>query len=257
MRSAVACSAFIAAACAAAPAASSRHLEYAFSSYSSAHVSDRASGALSGPGTGTLTIDLTDAPDGSTLVRAQEWWWHEPRPEQAVACTLHPSGDLTCNQYPLIDVVQYVLLPMLAPRYFSGSSRYAYTVVLPANYYSSAWTLDVVARTRSGRMLPIDVKGSSRIVGGPLEKEELSAYVLYDRVLSLPDEVHADLTATTLEAGIDEPESVDVKLAKDSAASASGSTPAPEPNCGRPSTSSAPPACSRRVAMDRGSYTYR
>lgn len=219
----------------AAGSAATRHLEYVFAVYPRAQGTHFAAGALSGPGTGTLTIDLTAVPDGSTLVRAQEWWWHEPRAEQAVECTLHASGDLDCTDYPLIDAVESVLLPMFGPRYFSGAARNTYTLRLPANYYPIAWTIDVSARTWSGAMLAVDVAGSSRFVMGPLEHGKMTAHVLYDRVRSLPDEIHADLTATTLESGIDESPSMDAKLTKDAPTSASGLPPAPASNLDRPS----------------------
>ena len=210
-------------------------MEYSFSSYPRAQGSHLAAGSLSGPDTGTLTIDLTDAPDGSTVLRAQEWWWHEPRPEQAVECTLNASGNLTCTEYPLIDAVEYVLLPMLAPRYFSGIPRYAYTVVFPANYYSSAWTVDLTARTSSGPVVAIDLEASSHFIKGPLQHAKLTAHVLYDRVRSLPDEIHADLTATAPDGGIDQSPSIDLKLTKDSSVNASGLTPAPGSSRDRPS----------------------
>jgi len=255
MRSAAALSAFVAATRAAAPAAV-RHLEYAFSSFSSAQVSAGTTGELSGPGTGTLTVDLTGAPDGTTLVRAQEWWWHEPRPEQAVACVLRPSGDLRCDQYPLIDAAEYVLLPMFSPVYFGGilaapAARHTFTVVLPRNYYSFAWSIDL-----SLGLGHIQLNGSSHIIGGPLERERLIGSVRLGGAGELPLDVHADLTVTSL-SDIMESQSIEAKLTNDSAASASGSPPARHRRHGRLSMPSAPPACSRRAATGRGSYTYR
>ncbi|HET6274733.1 MAG TPA: hypothetical protein VFE16_02180 [Candidatus Cybelea sp.] len=236
MRYALALAVLFAAASAAGSAATTRHVEYVFAVYPRAAATHFATSALSGPGTGTLAVDITDAPDGSTRLRAQEWWWHEPRPEGAVECTLATNGDLRCTEYPLIDAIESVMLPMFAPRYFSGSARYTYTLFLPANYYATAWTIDVSARTWSGAVLAIDVKGSSHIITGPLEHGKLAAHVLYDRARVLPDEIHADLTATTLESGIDESPSMDAKLTKDSSASASGSPPAPASSPDRPST---------------------
>jgi hypothetical protein len=209
--------------CTDASASPLRRLEYAFANYLTSHARTHDAQGFSGPQTGVLYVDLLqNAADGGVLVQAKEWWWQEVRPTQAATCDLHASGDLTCDQYPLISTTEFILLPMLGRDYFSGiaaspAAALTYSIVVPENYYSTAWSVDLNVLRRSGPIAQIDAKGAARLVHGPLDKQGLEASIVYDRSKSLPIEVDADLTASSLN-GVDEPQTVDLKLLRDSGA---------------------------------------
>jgi len=68
-----------------------------------------------------LYVDfLRTAPDGGAIVQSKAWWWNQIRADQAPTCAVYPNANVVCDQYPVIEDVQFVLMPMLANDFFSG-----------------------------------------------------------------------------------------------------------------------------------------
>ena len=78
-------------------------------------------GPISGPGTGTMSIDIAGpASDGGLVISATEDWWYSVRPRQTHTCEVYPNGGLSCDYIPAPSASELVLLPLLARDYFSG-----------------------------------------------------------------------------------------------------------------------------------------
>lgn len=198
-----------------AAATPARHLRYALSVYLTAHGHGGAA-TFSGPGTGVMDVDIfAPAPGGGLPVRATEWWWNEPRAEQAASCELYSSGNLTCDQYPVPSIAELTLLPLLASNYFAGIDastwQRSYEIVLPENYYSLSFMMSLHVVKWSGLVAQIEFNGVSREINGPVNKPIEKGTVSFDRSESLPVEVHEDWSQTSLDS-VDDPASVDLKL---------------------------------------------
>jgi hypothetical protein len=205
--------------CGAAPAAPAKHLEYAFADYQTTGTSAGAIGRFSGQGSGVLYVDfLRNAPDGGAIVQSKAWWWNELRSDQAVTCEVYPNGDVVCDQYPVIETVQFVLMPMLASNFFAGilagpASRVTYGLKLPTNYYSWSCVANLRVLGWSGSVGQVDLKGTRREINGPKSVQIESATVSYDRERALPTLVHDELVPT--EDSVNAGESVDLKLLRE------------------------------------------
>jgi len=109
---------------------------------------------------------LGPGPKGGTLIRATESWWHELRAEQAVICEVDAGGSLTCDQYPVPSMAEFVLFPMLAQNYFNGVSaskwQLRYSTTLPANYYHFSTIVELNVLHSSGAVAEIETEGVTR-----------------------------------------------------------------------------------------------
>lgn len=96
--------------------ATPRHLVYRFGY--------NAKPTDSGPGTGTITIDVVgQASDGGLTINATEDWWNSVSPKQSSSCELYPSGAVSCAERPyLLLGIEAVIAPLLARNYFSALS---------------------------------------------------------------------------------------------------------------------------------------
>ncbi len=203
----------------ASPAPLPKHLEYAFADYQTAGTSARAIGHFSGQGSGVLYVDfLRTAPDGGAIVQSKAWWWNELRSDQAVTCEVYPNANVVCDQYPVVETVQFVLMPMLANDFFAGilagpASRVAYSVNLPTNYYSWSCVANLKLLAWSGAVGQVDLKGTRRAVDGPKAAQIEDATISYDREKSLPALVHDELIPT--EDSVAAGESIDLKLLRE------------------------------------------
>ena len=202
--------------CDAAPDLPTKHLEYAFADYQTTGTSARATGHFSGQGSGVLYVaGVRTAADGGVIVQSKAWWWNEIRADQAVTCEVYPKGDVVCDQYPVIETVQFVLMPMLAKNFFAGilagpASRVTYSVKLPTNYYSWSCVANLNVLGWSGSVGQVNLKGMRREINGPKSAQIENATISYDRESALPTFVHDELIPT--EESIGAGESVDLKL---------------------------------------------
>src|ERR1700744_4735544 len=71
--------------------------------------------AESGPGTGTMSVDIGPAmPDGGVTISATDTWWNSVRPRATNSCEVYPNGNVSCQQRPYaLSPMQLVLFPML------------------------------------------------------------------------------------------------------------------------------------------------
>jgi hypothetical protein len=188
---------------AATPAA--RHLRYAFAVNGTWQASDAGAGDFSGPDSGVVDIALLPGKDGGTLVQATEQWWNRLRPEQTVTCDLFPSGSLNCNQLPAPSLIEVVLLPLLAPKFFAGldastwTTSYEVTLPKPDFSLSSVATLSVQKSSES--VVQIELRGKSRLIEGPRTDEAQSATILFDRASSLPVSIRERWSEASVENG--------------------------------------------------------
>lgn len=194
------------------------HLEYAFADYDSVGTPANLM-RFTGPNSGTLYVDfLRAAPDGGAIVQSKAWWWNELRADQAVTCEVYPNANVVCDQYPVIESVPFVLMPMLANDFFSGilaapTSRVAYSVKLPTNYYSWSCVANLKLRGWTGPVGQVDLEGVLRPVNGPKAAQMETAEISYDRDKSLPILVHDVVTPT--ESSVESAGTVDLKLLRE------------------------------------------
>jgi hypothetical protein len=200
------------------PAASVRHLEYAFA------VSPNAL-PNNGYYNGTMSVDiLSIAPDGDMLIRASEWWYYTLRPRQAVECEVHANGDVRCDQvppYPSDSML--VLLPLLAQNFFSAgqpanpsSWQQKFAVSLSKGAFQTSVTMDLSAIPQNGgRLLIVKSKGDVR----QLDRRQLHVLqegeFVYDRTTSTPLVVH-DVRGHLPAKSVFAQTSVELRLTKDS-----------------------------------------
>ena len=94
--------------------------------------------ASSGQGTGTTTVDITQAADGGVMISAADFWWNTVRPRATNTCELYPNGSVSCLQAPYaISPMQFTLFPLLGHSYFKslgpdGKSNWSHTFKIKA-----------------------------------------------------------------------------------------------------------------------------
>jgi hypothetical protein len=198
-----------------------RHLVYAFSTYDTARVALGAMG-VDGPGTGRLTVDILPGDAGRRIVTVQEWWWHEPRPEQARTCTVIPLGSIVCGLYPMPSEAENVLLPMLAEDYASGlkdnENQEAWGTNVYGGNYGVGWIViktqsvaTVLDRSSKNKLLWLRVNDSNRQTNANYISYATTSSVTYDQLEQAPLSLHAEVVSTPL-GTVFTSTSVDLKL---------------------------------------------
>ncbi len=175
-----------------------RHLEYAFSPYPVSRFVDTGSvGAISGPGTGTMSVDIAGpASDGGLVISATEDWWYSVRPRQTHTCEVYPNGGLSCEYIPSPSASELVLLPLLARDYFSGvgSSQWqqAYKLSFGDGYVVTAVKNDlrVTGSSDGGRVVNVALSGTLTQLDRRYFKAGESGTIAYDTKASVPVTVH-------------------------------------------------------------------
>jgi len=201
------------------PATPVRHLEYAFAIYPNARPNN-------GSYNGTMYVDIFGrAPDGGVLVRASDWWYYTLRAPQQAECEVYANGDVRCdNVPPYPSDSELVLLPLLAPNFFSAASpaspsswRQKFAVSLSKGAFLTSLTMNLSAIPQSdGRMLVVKSQGDIR----QLDRRQLHVLgegeFVYDRAASVPVAVH-DVRGHLPTNSVYSQISVDLRLTKDSA----------------------------------------
>jgi hypothetical protein len=181
-----------------APAPAVRHLEYAFSPYPVSRVADTGTaGPISGPGTGTMSVDIAGpASDGGLMISATEDWWYSVRPRQTHTCEVYPNGGLSCDWIPSPSASELVLLPLLARDYFSGvgSSQWqqAYKLSFGDGYVVTAVKNDlhVIGSSDSGRIVNVALNGTITQLDRHYFTAGETGTIAYDTKTSVPVTVH-------------------------------------------------------------------
>jgi hypothetical protein len=206
-----------------APAPAVRHLEYAFSPYPVSRVADTGTvGTISGPGTGTMSVDIEGpASDGGLVISATEDWWYSVRPRQTHTCEVYPNGGLSCDYIPAPSASELVLLPLLARDYFSGvgSSQWqqAYKLSFGGGYVVTAVTnnLRVIGSSDAGRIVNVALNGTLTQLDRHYFKAGESGTIAYDTKSSVPVTVHVVRQWVPSDSTFSS-NAVDFKLLKDS-----------------------------------------
>jgi hypothetical protein len=206
-----------------APAPPVRHLEYAFSPYAASRVADTGTiGDLSGPGTGTMSIDiLGEGTDGGLTISATEDWWNSVRPRQTHTCEVYPNGGLSCDYIPSPSASELVLLPLLARDYFSGlaSSKWqqVYKLSFGNAYVVTAVKNDlhVTGSSDNGRIVNVAVDGTLTQLDRHYFQASERGTIAYDTKSSVPVTAHIIRQWTPTDSAFTS-NGVDFKLLKDS-----------------------------------------
>ncbi len=207
------------------PAAAVRHLEYAFSPYPVSRVADTGTvGPISGPGTGTMSIDIAGpASDGGLVISATEDWWYSVRPRQTHTCEVYPNGGLSCDYIPSPSASELVLLPLLARDYFSGVGgssgwQQAYKLSFGDGYVVTAVKNDlhVTGSSDAGRIVNVALNGTLTQLDRRYFKAGETGTIAYDTKTSVPVTVHMVRQWVPTDSAFSS-NGVDFKLLKDSA----------------------------------------
>jgi hypothetical protein len=168
--------------------------------------------AQSGPGTGTMNVDIGPAmPDGGVTISATDDWWNSVRPRATNSCEVYPNGNVTCLQRPYdLSPMQLVLFPMLGSNYFHGLSD-AGNGTWTQSYRVSRGDIylwDCVFKMRglglvkgANSLFGIDVLGSASQIGGHYRGGDFQQHIYYDREVGLPaivEDEHARLPQTNV-----------------------------------------------------------
>jgi hypothetical protein len=177
------------------PAPTVRHLEYAFSPYPVSRVADTGTiGPITGPGTGTMSIDIAGpASDGGLVISATEDWWYSVRPRQTHTCEVYPNGGLSCDYIPSPSASELVLLPLLARDYFSGVGsssgwQQAYKLSFGGGYVVTAVKNDlhVTGSSDAGRIVNVALNGTLTQLDRRYFKAGETGTIAYDTKSSVP-----------------------------------------------------------------------
>jgi hypothetical protein len=206
-----------------APAQSVRHLEYAFSPYPVSRVADNGTvGQISGPGTGTMSVDiLGPAADGGLMISATEDWWNSVRPRQTHTCDVSPNGGLSCDYIPSPSASELVLLPLLARDYFSGVAgaqwQQAYKLSFGNGYVVTAVTNDlhVTGSSDAGRIVNVALNGTLTQLDRHYFKASELGTIAYDTKAAIPVTAHVVRQWTPTDSSFSS-NAVDFRLLKDS-----------------------------------------
>jgi hypothetical protein len=192
-----------------------RRLVYAFTSYPMAKVGHTVRD-IAGPGTGRLTVDLSPAADGGTLVKGTEWYWNALRPRQTVACEVYRGGTMRCNDAPPYpSSAERVLFPLLAAGFFppsaGGSWKRSYSIA----YRKGLFVTDASFAFRTGKTaddsVTFDGSGVLQQLTGRQRKLYARQTVEYDASRSVPVELH-DVRGPAPSYGIYSRRGVDLHL---------------------------------------------
>jgi hypothetical protein len=177
-----------------------------------------------GDGTGTTTIDVQGtAPDGGTIVKAQDNWWMTSKPRAWNTCEVYADGGVACLERPFaISPIQVTIFSLLGQHFFSGLSggnhatwHKKYTIkaaIVPGgnagfsgNLYT--WKCDVTLTgkghgdTPNSPIVVVQMKGKMSQEGGRYLGSDITAGIAYDPRNGLPafvSETRAKLPQTSI-----------------------------------------------------------
>ena len=209
------------------PGGSTRHLVYQFGYNTPV--------ASSGNGTGTMTVDISAAPDGGLMVGAADHWWNTPRSRATNTCEVYAGGKVSCSQAPnSISPMQWTLFPMLARDYFKGmgsagtetwSRDYeVYAAIVPGASgfagqpyrWKFAYTLHgkgLIAK--AGESFLIETQGTFNQQGGTFRNGVSKQRIAYDRTAKIPVVVR-DVRTHYPQRTVYNNDLIELKLLKDS-----------------------------------------
>jgi hypothetical protein len=197
-----------------------RHLEYQFGYDTKI--------APSGPGTGTLSVDiLGPAADGGVMISGTDTWWNSVRPQSTNTCEVYADGGVSCMQRPYdISAMQLVLFPLLGQNYFQGLSsdgtstwNQAFQVTRGDLY---TWKCHFTLQGKGfmpnfGRLIAIAMSGTMDEQEAHYKQGTAQGVIIYDPVAKIPAIVH-DVRTHLPQTSVYNQDQVDLKLVKDSAA---------------------------------------
>jgi hypothetical protein len=168
--------------------------------------------AESGPGTGTMSVDIGPAmPDGGVMISATDNWWNSVRSRATNSCEVYPNGNVSCLQRPYdLSPMQLVLFPMLGSNYFhglgdagNGSWTQSYRVSRGDIYlWDCVFTMTGSGLVKGANSVyGIDVSGSASQIGGHYRSGDFKQHIDYDREVGLPaivQDEHARLPQTSV-----------------------------------------------------------
>jgi hypothetical protein len=166
-----------------------RHLEYRFGW--NTKVAD------SGPLTGTVSVDITPAPDGGVTVNATDSWWNAVRPSATHTCEIYSSGGVSCMERPYgLSAMELALFPLLGKSYFDGltpdgTSTWKQSFLL--NRGIGVWNCDVTLKgegpiANAAPLVLIESSGTIVPQGNryPFDADDVTSRIAYDPVAKLP-----------------------------------------------------------------------